>query len=134
MAPGSPALPHLARISTYVDYACSLRTVKLTGPLERVLRVLIADPAARHYGYDLMRAARLTSGTLYPMLARLQQQGLVESEWEPQQHDAGGRPPRKYYRLTGEGVRVARLELAKARPPVRGARRSAVQPVPGSAR
>ena len=71
--------------------------MKLTGPLERVLRVLIADPAAPHYGYDLMKAARLPSGTLYPMLARLQQQGLVESEWEPQRPDAGGRPPRKYY-------------------------------------
>ena len=107
--------------------------MKLTGPLERVLRVLIADPAAPHYGYDLMKAARLPSGTLYPMLARLQQQGLVESEWEPQQRDAGGRPPRKYYRLTGEGVCVTRLELAKARPPVRDARRGAVRPVPGSA-
>jgi len=51
--------------------------VKLTGPLERVLRVLVADPAAQHYGYDLMKAARLPSGTLYPMLARLQQEGLV---------------------------------------------------------
>jgi PadR family transcriptional regulator, regulatory protein PadR len=108
--------------------------VKLTRPLERVLRVLIADPAAPHYGYDLMRTARLPSGTLYPMLARLQQQGLVESEWEPQHDDAGGRPPRKYYRLTGEGIRVIRLELARARPPVRGARRGVVQPVPGSAR
>jgi PadR family transcriptional regulator, regulatory protein PadR len=113
---------------------CSLRVVKLTRPLERVLRVLIADPAAPHYGYDLMRAARLPSGTLYPMLARLQQQGLVESEWEPQRHDAGGRPPRKYYRLTAEGARVTRLELAKVRPPVRSPRRGAVQPVPGSAR
>jgi DNA-binding PadR family transcriptional regulator len=108
--------------------------VKLTRPLERVLRVLIADPAAPHYGYDLMKTARLTSGTLYPMLARLQQQGLLESAWEPQPHDAEGRPPRKYYRLTGEGIRVARLELAKIRTPVRSARRSAIQPMPGSAR
>jgi len=88
--------------------------VKLTGPLERVLRVLTADPAAQHYGYDLMKAAGLPSGTLYPMLARLQQEGLVQSEWEAQREVAGGRPPRKYYRLTAEGVRVARLELAHA--------------------
>ncbi len=88
--------------------------MKLTGPLERVLRVLTADPSAQHYGYDLMKAARLPSGTLYPMLARLQQEGLVQSEWEAQREDAGGRPPRKYYRLTAEGVRVARLELAHA--------------------
>ena len=88
--------------------------MKLTGPLERVLRVLTADPSAQHYGYDLMKAAKLPSGTLYPMLARLQQDGLVDSEWEAQREDAGGRPPRKYYRLTAEGLRVARLELAQA--------------------
>ncbi len=88
--------------------------VKLTGPLERVLRAFLADASARHYGYDLMKAAGLASGTLYPMLARLEDQGLVTSQWEPQREDSGGRPPRKYYQLTGEGARVARLELAQA--------------------
>jgi DNA-binding PadR family transcriptional regulator len=94
-----------------------------------VLRVLTADPSAQHYGYDLMKAARLPSGTLYPMLARLQQEGLVQSEWEPQREDAGGRPPRKYYRLTAEGVRVARLELAHASAQARrAAQGTAVRP------
>jgi PadR family transcriptional regulator, regulatory protein PadR len=109
--------------------------VKLTGPLERVLRVMIADPSAPHYGYDLMRAAKLPSGTLYPMLARLQQDGLVDSEWEAQREDAGGRPPRKYYRLTAEGLRVARLELAQAASSAtarRAGRGAATQPAPGS--
>ena len=73
--------------------------MKLTGPLERVLRVFMTDPTAQHYGYDLMKAAKLPSGTLYPMLARLQQEGLVDSEWEAQRRTAGGRPPRKYYQL-----------------------------------
>jgi PadR family transcriptional regulator PadR len=109
--------------------------VKLTGPLERVLRVMIADPNAPHYGYDLMKAAKLPSGTLYPMLARLQQEGLVDSEWEAQRQDGGGRPPRKYYRLTGEGLRVARLELAQASAsPARRAGHGAPRPAPGSTR
>jgi PadR family transcriptional regulator, regulatory protein PadR len=110
--------------------------VKLTGPLERVLRVMTADPSAQHYGYDLMKAAKLPSGTLYPMLARLQQDGLVDSEWEAQREDAGGRPPRKYYRLTAEGLRVARLELAQAasRAPARQAGYGATRPAPGSTR
>jgi PadR family transcriptional regulator, regulatory protein PadR len=112
--------------------------VKLTGALERVLRVMITDPAAPHYGYDLMKAAKLPSGTLYPMLARLQQEGLVDSEWEAQRQDAGGRPPRKYYRLTGEGLRIARLELAHsssaAAVPARQAGRRATRPAPGSTR
>lgn len=100
-----------------------------------MLRVLLADPAAEHYGYDLMKTTRLPSGTLYPMLARLQQEGLVHSEWEEQRPDAGGRPPRRYYRLTAEGARVARLELAKAPTPP-STRRVAARPVhesPGSA-
>jgi PadR family transcriptional regulator, regulatory protein PadR len=115
---------------------CRLSSVKLTGPLERVLKVMTADPAAPHYGYDLMKAAKLPSGTLYPMLARLQQDGLVDAEWEAQREDAGGRPPRKYYRLTAEGLRVARLELAQATSatPARRAGRGAARPAPGSAR
>ena len=112
--------------------------MKLTGPLERVLRVFLADVSAHHYGYDLMKAARLPSGTLYPMLARLEDEGLVTSEWEPRQPE-GGRPPRKYYRLTGEGARVARMELAQAAAAARPRRRRTAlpgtpRPADGSAR
>lgn len=106
--------------------------MKLTGPLERVLRVMLTDPAARRYGYDLMKAARLPSGTLYPMLARLQQDGLVESEWEAPRQEPGGRPPRRYYRLTGEGARVARLELARASTPPSRTRDVAARPAHGT--
>jgi DNA-binding PadR family transcriptional regulator len=110
--------------------------VKLTAPLERVLTVMIADPSAPQYGYDLMKAAKLPSGTLYPMLARLEQDGLVDAEWEAQREDAAGRPPRKYYRLTAEGLRVARLELAQSASsaPSRRAGHGAAWPAPGSAR
>jgi PadR family transcriptional regulator, regulatory protein PadR len=111
--------------------------VKLTAALERVLRAFLTDPSEYRYGYDLMRAARLPSGTLYPMLARLQEQGLVTSEWESRPDgQAEGRPPRKYYRLTAEGARVARLEVsqAAAAAPRTAPRlaRGAARPVPGS--
>ena len=85
----------------------------MTVPLQRVLRAFLADPAAPRYGYDLMKAAGLPSGTLYPMLARLEDQKLVTSAWETPQ--AQGERPRRYYQLTGEGIRVARLELAQVR-------------------
>jgi PadR family transcriptional regulator, regulatory protein PadR len=88
--------------------------MRLTGPLVRVLRVFLADTSARRYGYDLMKAAGLASGTLYPLLSRLQEQGLVTSEWEHPPDRGSGRPPRRYYLLTGEGARVGRLELARA--------------------
>jgi PadR family transcriptional regulator PadR len=102
----------------------------MTVQLERVLRAFLADPAVPRYGYDLMKAASLPSGTLYPLLARLEHQKLVTSAWETPQQE--GQRPRKYYQLTGEGVRVARLELAQAsadrrRAPVHGG-----HPVPGS--
>ena len=104
--------------------------MKMTAPLERVLRAFLADPAARRYGYDLMKAAGLKSGTLYPLLGRLEDEELVTSAWETPQQD--GQRPRKYYRLTAKGAEVARLELAQVsadrrRPPVSPAR-----PAPGS--
>ena len=55
----------------------------MTAPLERVFRVFLDDPAAPRYGYDLMKAGGLPSGTLYPLLARLQTRWLVISAWEP---------------------------------------------------
>ena len=70
----------------------------------------LEDPAARRYGYDLMKAVGLKSGTLYPVLSRLEHEKLVTSGWEAPRHQ--GERPRKYYWLTGEGIRVARLELA----------------------
>ena len=104
--------------------------MRMTGPLERVLGAFLADPAAPRYGYDLMKAARLPSGTLYPLLARLEREKLVASAWETPQQE--GQRPRKYYQLTGEGIRIARLELAHAsarrpRVPARAGR-----PAPGS--
>src|SRR5580698_7668573 len=99
---------------------------------------MIADPSAPHYGYDLMKAAKLPSGTLYPMLARLQQDGLVEAEWEAQREATAGRPPRKYYRLSAEGLRVARLQrpaaAGRARCSVACAREHAVSPEPRTQR
>ena len=104
----------------------------MTVPLERVLRAFLDDPATPRYGYDLMKAAGLKSGTLYPLLGRLEDDKLVTSAWETPQAD--GQRPRKYYRLTGEGIAVARLELAHAserrpRAPVLPGR-----PAPGSLR
>jgi DNA-binding PadR family transcriptional regulator len=49
----------------------------MTGSQERVLRVFLDDPTAPRYGYDLMKAAALPSGTLYPMLARLETAAAV---------------------------------------------------------
>src|ERR1700758_3287680 len=102
----------------------------MTAPLERVLGAFLADPAAPRYGYDLMKAARLPSGTLYPLLARLEQQKLVTSAWETPQQD--GERPRRYYQLTGEGIRVPRPDLAQPPARRRGAPARPGHPAPGS--
>jgi PadR family transcriptional regulator PadR len=58
------------------------------------------------HGYDLMKETGLLSGTFYPLLMRMTDQGLVEAEWqEPAQP---GRLARHAYRLTAEGVALAR--------------------------
>jgi PadR family transcriptional regulator PadR len=58
------------------------------------------------HGYDLMKGTGLKSGSLYPLLMRMTDQGLVEAEWrEP---TGPGRPPRHAYRLTTQGLALAR--------------------------
>jgi len=104
--------------------------MKMTTPLERVLRAFLADPADRRYGYDLMKAAGLKSGTLYPLLGRLEDEELVTSAWETPQQD--GERPRKYYRLTAKGAEVARLELAQVSADRRRSPAGPVRPAPGS--
>ncbi len=66
----------------------------------RVLRALAADPARWRYGYDLVTEVNLKSGSLYPILVRLADRGLLETSWEP---SVDSRPPRHLYRLTGAG-------------------------------
>ena len=66
------------------------------------------------HGYDLMKETGLLSGTLYPLLMRMTDQGLVEAEWrEPAQP---GRPPRHAYRLTAAGLALAQAAQQGGRP------------------
>jgi PadR family transcriptional regulator, regulatory protein PadR len=70
-----------------------------------VLELFLAAPADWRYGYDISRDTGVKSGTLYPILMRLEENGLLESDWETSQ---AGRPPRHVYRLTRSGQRAAR--------------------------
>ena len=79
-----------------------------------VLRALAADPARWRYGYDLATEVNLKSGSLYPILVRLADRGLLETSWEP---GVDSRPPRHLYRLTGAGREfVAALTAAHGSP------------------
>lgn len=70
-----------------------------------VLVALAAEPAAWRHGLSLSRETGLSSGTLYPLLRRLEQQDYLEAKW--QASEAPGRPPRHIYRLTAAGRRLA---------------------------
>ena len=69
------------------------------------------------YGYSVMEVTGLASGTVYPATRRLEQDGLIRSQWERQSiADAGQRPPRKYYKLTASGKTT--LEASHKRYPL----------------
>jgi PadR family transcriptional regulator PadR len=70
-----------------------------------VVAALVADADRWRHGYDLMRELAIKAGSLYPILIRLGERGLVESSWE--ESPAPGRPARHLYRLTAAGVRFA---------------------------
>jgi DNA-binding PadR family transcriptional regulator len=101
----------------------------MTMATQLVLRSLLADPADELYGSEIGEAAGLMSGTVHPILARLEAAGWVDSRWEDVDPRAAGRPARRYYRLTGEGAQQARVALAKAPRPQPG--RLAPRPEPG---
>jgi DNA-binding PadR family transcriptional regulator len=95
--------------------------MKVTTTVARVLRIFLDDPEAPRYGLELMRETGLPSGSLYPVLARLEGAGWVRSKREQIDPAAEGRPQRRYYALTSDGLVSARYELAvlseQLRPP-----------------
>jgi len=70
-----------------------------------ILATLLDARGQWSHGYELAQLADVKSGTLYPLLIRLEAQGYLEAEW--QQPTEGGRPPRHAYRLTASGVQLA---------------------------
>jgi len=86
---------------------------KNRSPQAQVLLAALMERAGTWtYGYELSKQTGLKSGTLYPLLMRLCDQGLLEDGWrEPQQP---GRPPRHVYRLTPDGLELAG-EVARSR-------------------
>jgi len=87
---------------------------RMTIPAQLVLQVLLEDPQREIYGRELGEAAGLPSGTIHPILARLEGMGWLESRWEDIDPSAAGRPARRYYRLTPDGAVRARDALARA--------------------
>ena len=78
-----------------------------------LLGALLMHPIRWHHGYALSQQTGLASGTLYPILMRLEKRKWLETRWE--NPGIAGRPPRHLYRLTPDGREWAREEMQDAR-------------------
>src|SRR5215475_4819597 len=97
-------------------------------PSEQTAAVLIAlaeEPGAWRYGYDLSQQTGLKAGSMYPILMRLADRGLLETTWE--RDVPAGRPPRHLYRLTGQGLELA-ADLAAPQSRAAKAKRARLRP------
>ena len=90
-----------------------------------VLLALAEDSTGWRYGYDLCQQTGLKAGSMYPILMRLADRGLLETTWE---NDVpAGRPPRHLYRLTASGLELAG-ELAAPPSPTTKTKRVRLRP------
>jgi PadR family transcriptional regulator, regulatory protein PadR len=87
---------------------------RMTLPTQLVLRALLAEPTREMYGLQICSAAGLPSGTIHPILARLEGLGWLESHWEEVDAREQGRPRRRYYQMTEDGAERARIAMAQA--------------------
>ncbi len=82
-------------------------TVRMSLQTLRVLEVFLENPTEQRSGADVHQACGIASGTLYPILLRLEAAGWFVSRWESIDPSTAGRPRRRLYRLTSTGQRRA---------------------------
>ena len=76
--------------------------------------ILHAVASGHQFGFDIMSATGLTSGSVYPTLDRLETAGYLRSTWEgADDAHAEGRPARRYFTLTPSGAAALRTALAR---------------------
>lgn len=80
------------------------KSPRITGPTLKVLRELLTRPREELSGAEIARSTGLASGTLYPILFRLEKSGWLASHWEEVEASEAKRPRRRLYRLTGLGL------------------------------
>jgi PadR family transcriptional regulator, regulatory protein PadR len=105
---------------------------RMTLPTQLVLRALLEEPTREMYGLEICAAAGLPSGTIHPILGRLEQLGWLESRWEEIDPHTEKRPRRRYYKLSKDGAALARESLSRATS--RASRIGALRPNVGGGR
>jgi DNA-binding PadR family transcriptional regulator len=104
-----------------------MRTRRPSAQTTAVVLALAEKPAKWRYGYELCQRLDLKPGSMYPILMRLADRGLLETSWESD--PPPGRPPRHLYRLTGPGRSLART-LTEAAPSPEPSPRNGAHRVP----
>lgn len=89
----------------------TVKPPRMTGPTLKVLSMLLDERPTPLCGADFINAKGLFSGTLYPILERLEKAGWLKSHWEAIDPSKEGRPRKKLYEFTGVGERNAIREL-----------------------
>lgn len=87
---------------------------RMTLPTQLVLQLLLEDPSREMYGLEICAAAGLPSGTIHPLLARLQNVGWLRSRWEDVDPSREGRPRRRYYSLDPNSIAKVSAALARS--------------------
>lgn len=87
--------------------------VRLSGPTLKLLKLMLEEPAKERSGAEISREAKIGSGTLYPLLLRLERVNWLVSEWEQIDPKLVGRPRKRFYRLSADGYNKARAALAQ---------------------
>lgn len=91
----------------------NVRDPRLSHQTLKVLRVLLEHLKEPVAGSDVAKETGLVSGTLYPILLRLEKSGWVSSEWEELDPSEAGRPRKRLYRLTATGYNKTTAALAE---------------------
>lgn len=86
--------------------------MNVTGSLIKTLSAFMDHPTQELYGLQVASLTGLKSGTLYPLLDRLEREGWLISRWEQVDPQQMGRPPRRFYGLTPSGFLDAKELLA----------------------
>lgn len=87
---------------------------RMTLSTQLVLQVLLEEPTRELYGLQICGTAGLPSGTIHPILARLEKINWLDSRWEEVDPSEQGRPRRRYYRLNPNSIAAVRAALARA--------------------
>lgn len=87
--------------------------MKISGKSMEILLILASDPDREYSGYEIGKQLSMPSGTLYPLLLKIEQAGLLTTKWEDGDPKILGRPRRRYHKISGQGVRSLQNHMRK---------------------